>query len=261
MSGVPASSGASIRAPSRRLSQLFGEVGWWGPDPVDALQLVEPEVEDILRCLQDANLSQAATELEQRPAQDRHRQRHREVRVLAQRRNASRLGDQAENHGSQWFEAQGGVRQHIVACRHPGWRAVSEGSVPRAPSPCRMLEDSFRRVFPGRLRDEQRRAGLAVAVGIEKGCEPFEKCAARRLLLQCREEVLRMLAREQRREGRVGPDLRRQCLQGAVRLERPVVDAGEQGREAVFQAEDSEREPERGQAPARRAGNSGGGSP
>jgi len=76
-------------------------------------------VKDILRRLQDANLSQAATELEQRPAQDRHRQCHRKMRVLAQRRNASRLGDQAENHGSQWFEAQGGVRQQIVMGGRP----------------------------------------------------------------------------------------------------------------------------------------------
>jgi hypothetical protein len=41
-------------------------------------------VKDVLSGVQDAHLNQAATELEQRPAQHRHRQRHREVRVLAQ---------------------------------------------------------------------------------------------------------------------------------------------------------------------------------
>ena len=35
-----------------------------------------------------------------------------------------------------------------------------------------------------------------MAVGIEEGCEPFAKYAARRLLLQCRKEVLRLLTRE-----------------------------------------------------------------
>jgi hypothetical protein len=88
---------ASRALPSGQ-SQLLREIGRRRPTPIDSLQLVEPEVEDVIRFFQDANLSQAVTKLEQCPPQDRHRQRQREVRVLTQRRNASRLGDEVEHN-------------------------------------------------------------------------------------------------------------------------------------------------------------------
>jgi hypothetical protein len=73
---------AASRTASCRLSQCFREISRGRPDPIDALKLFESEMEDIVRLFQDANVSQAATKLEQRPTQDRHRQRQCEVRVL-----------------------------------------------------------------------------------------------------------------------------------------------------------------------------------
>jgi hypothetical protein len=76
---------AAGRAATCRRSQRCREIGWGRPDSIDGLKLFEPEVKDVLRCFQDANIRQSTTKLEKRSAQDRHRQCHREVRVLAQR--------------------------------------------------------------------------------------------------------------------------------------------------------------------------------
>src|SRR5688572_21375524 len=81
-------------------------------------------MEDILRGIQDANLCQPATKFEKRPAKGWQRHRQVEMRILAERRKASRLVEQGEECRAQGRNRQGEVAEHPLPSELPRWRNV-----------------------------------------------------------------------------------------------------------------------------------------
>src|SRR5207244_1701913 len=110
---------APFLAPRHKGSQLVSQLWRWWPHPVDLLEFIPLEVEDILRSIEHAAIFEVPTELKKRPPDDRQEQCAIKMAILTDLQEAACHRENREEHGPHRRKPQKGVRHYLVPRSFP----------------------------------------------------------------------------------------------------------------------------------------------